>query len=189
MDRSIGRLLDAIEQSSRGENTLLILVGDHGQPNGIMAEQQTTNGLPGPGNSWTFLMFAGNGIESHSTRPEQVSHVDVAPSILHRIGIKAPNHFVGHSLFAPLPERGLFTYFFNGAAYVTSEFRYHYRLDNEDFQKTFPNLGVPEFIHPFEVLMDYTLPNEIKINTPIFSQLREAGKGWALVLNSNRLMP
>jgi len=93
-DRHIGRLLDGVPA-----DTLVVVVGDHGQ-----AFRQH------PGNyGHSFFLYEENvrvplliSVGAPAARIARVaSHLDVAPTVLHLLGLEAPGAFRGHSLLDP----------------------------------------------------------------------------------------
>jgi tetratricopeptide (TPR) repeat protein len=95
-DAQVGRLLDALEVDGRLDETLVVVVGDHGEMLGEHGEQ--THGffiydaavrIP--------LIVAGPGVPSRVI-PDQVRIVDVMPTTLALLGAPAPKAVQGVSL-------------------------------------------------------------------------------------------
>lgn len=98
MDESIGGLLEAMERDGRLENTLIVFVADHG-------EEFVDHG--GLGHEHTLyqelvhvpLILAGPGVPSGGVIGENVSLVDVAPTVLEAVGVEPPLPMDGISLW------------------------------------------------------------------------------------------
>ena len=99
LDSAIGIVVDAVKSGPRANNTIIVLTGDHSIAN---AKAQKKLGELGEANStytWTAFYWAGAGIPESLTVTRPVSHVDFAPTLLSRLGIRATNSFVGKDLF------------------------------------------------------------------------------------------
>jgi len=95
-DAQVGRLLDALEQQGRLHETLVVVVGDHGEMLGEHGEQ--THGffiydaavrIP--------LIVAGPGVPARAVK-DQVRIVDVMPTVLDLLGQARPEAVQGVSL-------------------------------------------------------------------------------------------
>jgi arylsulfatase A-like enzyme len=101
VDRQIGRVLDALEQSSYSENTIVVLFSDHGFHVGEKERfakrslWQDGEGVP--------LIIAGPGIVEGVMCDKPVQLVDLYPTLLDLIGLEADSKLDGHSL-KPLLE-------------------------------------------------------------------------------------
>ncbi len=87
-DAQLGALLDALQATGRRERTLLVVAGDHGESLGEHGEAEHglllyEAALRVP------LVIAGPGVPA-ATRDEPVSLVDIVPTVLARLGVKAP---------------------------------------------------------------------------------------------------
>ncbi len=96
VDSLVGRLLDALEQDGRLRETLIVVVGDHGEMLGEHGEQ--THGffiydaavrIP--------LIVAGPGVPAREIA-DQVRIVDVMPTVLELVSVPAPAPVQGVSL-------------------------------------------------------------------------------------------
>ena len=97
VDAQVGVVLDALEASGLRENTLVVLVSDHGYHMGEHGhwQKQTlfNNATRVP------LIIAPPGGESLSKRTDTpVELVDLYPTIMDFVGIETPDHVVGRSL-------------------------------------------------------------------------------------------
>jgi arylsulfatase A-like enzyme/predicted Zn-dependent protease len=95
-DAQVGRLVDFLTSSGRLANTVIVVVGDHGESLGEHGEQQhgffvydASVHIP--------LIVAGPRVPTRVV-PDQVRIVDVMPSILELVGVEAPPAVQGVSL-------------------------------------------------------------------------------------------
>jgi choline-sulfatase len=95
-DAQVGRLLAALDAAGRREDTLVVVLADHGEQLGEHREQShgffvydASVQIP--------LIMAGPGIEPRVV-PDQVRIVDVLPTVLDLIGVPAPAGVQGASL-------------------------------------------------------------------------------------------
>jgi len=94
LDGEVGRILDALEGQGLADNTLLVFTTDHG-----LALPRAKSTLYEPGVEVALMMRfpAGDGI-APGERDGLVSHVDVTPTILDRVGVALPGELAGDSL-------------------------------------------------------------------------------------------
>ncbi len=103
VDALVGHVLDALEKNGFAENTIIVLLGDHGF-------------LLGEHNFWGKHNLLHNALHTPLmiTRPGQnpidiytpVSLVDVAPTLFDLAAIEKPDYLHGHSLLEALDGRG-----------------------------------------------------------------------------------
>ena len=105
VDREIGRLLDAVAASPRGEATLVAMVGDHGESLGEHGE--TTHGL--------FLyeavlrvpmLLAGPGVGRPGAVQTLATTLDLVPTLLNLLRLESPPDLPGRDLLGPHAGRG-----------------------------------------------------------------------------------
>ena len=89
LDRQLGRIMDALEQSDRSDNTYLILVADHGEMLGDhgcweKAEKHYDTSVRVP------LIIAGPGLMHGLVRDEMVQLEDICPTVLDMGGRSLP---------------------------------------------------------------------------------------------------
>jgi choline-sulfatase len=102
MDAQIGRLLDALDNSGAAENTIIVVLGDHGWHLG-------EKGITGKNTLWERstrvpLIFAGPGVakESKCTSPAEL--LDLYPTLSDLCRLKAREDLEGHSLLPQLRD-------------------------------------------------------------------------------------
>jgi arylsulfatase A-like enzyme len=98
-DACIGRVLDTIRQTGRGEDTLVIITTDHGIAFPNMKCNLTDVGM----GVCLMMNYPGNESVGESCNA-LVSHLDVYPTICDLLGLEAPSHLEGKSL-RPLFEK------------------------------------------------------------------------------------
>ncbi len=95
-DALVGRLLDGLAEQGHLEDTLVVVLGDHGEALG--AHKELDHGFFVYDEAVQIpLMIAGPGVPSRVV-PEQVRIVDVMPTALELLGIEAPASVQGTSL-------------------------------------------------------------------------------------------
>lgn len=103
MDAQLGRFVETLKHEPWMKNTYLIVLADHGFPQGengitaIDAAGGSTNA------TWIPFVVNGPGLENGGTRSPSLGvpagQHDLAPTILALAGLRSPNAFLGHDLF------------------------------------------------------------------------------------------
>ena len=107
-DAGFGSLLALLERKGYGNNTLVVFTSDHGEElydhkgwnHGHTVHEELAH-IP--------LVVTGPGVPSGRRVPGLVSLIDIAPSLLHWVGIEVPPSFEGAVLTRPHPDRMVFT--------------------------------------------------------------------------------
>ena len=101
-DKNFGRLLDAVRRLGLEENTLIIVVSDHGEP---MGNGEHGHGIMRKTRPWPYeelvhivFMMRGPGLPQGKRIKAFVQSVDVAPTVLEWLGIGAHPDMQGHDL-------------------------------------------------------------------------------------------
>ncbi len=102
MDAQVGRVLKALEETGRADNTMIVLWSDHGWHLGEKA-------MTGKNTLWNRstrvpLMFAGPGISADAVCTRPVELLDIYPTLLELCGLKGPRGLEGHSLMPQLKD-------------------------------------------------------------------------------------
>mgnify|MGYP006281298625 FL=1 len=93
VDHAIGRILDGLEQSGFGDNTVVVFTADHG-----LAMPRAKCSLYDPGIEVPLIIRAPSWhLEPGSRRAALVSNVDVVPTLLDALGIPIPKRIQGVS--------------------------------------------------------------------------------------------
>ena len=105
MDSQVGRLLEALEKSGQAENTLVVLVSDHGWHLG-------EKGISGKNSLWERstrvpLIFAGPGVKAGQRCAEPAELLDIYPTLLALTGTPDVPGLEGHSLVPQLKDAGV----------------------------------------------------------------------------------
>jgi choline-sulfatase len=100
MDSQVGRLLEALKASGRGDDTIVVLWSDHGWHLG-------EKGITGKNSLWERsthvpLVFAGPGIAGGARCAEPVELLDLFPTLLELCALPARPDLEGHSLVPQL---------------------------------------------------------------------------------------
>lgn len=95
-DDQVGRLVDALNKSVHGRNTVVILCSDHGYHLG--EKQHWEKFVLWDEATRVPLIVAGPGIEGGRRIPVPVSLLDLYPTLTSLTGLNAPGHLEGDSL-------------------------------------------------------------------------------------------
>lgn len=100
-DACHGVVLDALEESGRADETLVIMTSDHGEMLGALGLYQ--KGVPYDRACRLACMVRGPGI-APGLRTQLASHVDLAPTVLDRLGLEPLENAQGESLSPVLED-------------------------------------------------------------------------------------
>jgi arylsulfatase A-like enzyme/Flp pilus assembly protein TadD len=103
MDASLGVLFDFLEQQRLMEQTVIVITGDHGEALGEKGEE--THSYFAYNNTIHIPLIVHIPGSAHAFIHENVSHVDIFPTLCHILGIERPAHLQGESLL-PIIEGG-----------------------------------------------------------------------------------
>ncbi len=101
--RMIAAFIDSLKALPEWSRTLVVLVGDHAQPDRDgPGNTEIASGI-GPGHTWVPLAILGGWPHRPAPRrnTEVVPQIDLAPTLLEILDISAPHHFMGRSLLHP----------------------------------------------------------------------------------------
>jgi len=98
MDFSVGRVLNSLQQSGLGENTLIVCTTDHGPPFPGMKCNLKDSG------TGVYLFFSGPGVSKGKLNNELVSHLDCFATIMEAAGGAPESDCEGFSLWPLLAE-------------------------------------------------------------------------------------
>jgi tetratricopeptide (TPR) repeat protein len=105
-DRHVGRALDWIEEHGLAENTVVVVVGDHGESLGEHGESEHGYFVYDATVRVPFIVrVPGAGLEGIRV-PAQVRTIDVLPTILDLVDVEAPEKLHGESLVPLMLEPG-----------------------------------------------------------------------------------
>jgi phosphoglycerol transferase MdoB-like AlkP superfamily enzyme len=99
-DRQMGAFLDSIRKEPWFANTYIVVLADHGFPQG--EHHVYTLGSGGYANStWIPFVIAGPGLGAPRKHEVTTGQIDIAPTILALAGVRVPNSFAGHDMLRP----------------------------------------------------------------------------------------
>ncbi len=114
VDREVGRVLDALEQSGQAEDTLVLFTSDHGD---MMGQHGFwVKSVMYDSSARVPLIMAGPGIGPGAWEAP-VSLIDFAPTICGALGVTCEGAS-GVDLMAPLPDRAVLSEYHDGGAPV-----------------------------------------------------------------------
>lgn len=106
MDRHVGDLLDLLEETACADDTLLIVLGDHGEMLGENDIFFDHHGLYEPNlHPPLIVRWPNGGIEGGRRLDQLVQHLDLAPTILSAAGMELPEVTEGSDLLPLLTGR------------------------------------------------------------------------------------
>ena len=112
MDRQIGKLIDRLKAKGIYNDSLFVIMGDHGE--GLGEYKQHYGHIHYLNKVYTRvpLIVAGGALKERGANPRVASNLDIAPTILDAASIKQPKYMKGASLLkeSPSPKLVLETY-------------------------------------------------------------------------------
>ena len=137
-DAMVGRLLDALEQSGRADDTIIVLWGDHGFHLGEKLRWRKST-LWEEATRVPFIIVAPGVTEPGSSSSRPVSTFDLYPTLAELAGLPVPDHVEGRSLVPLLadpshdwPYPALTTYNFDNHSLRTERYRYTRYADGSE---------------------------------------------------------
>lgn len=102
-DEQIARFIAQLRESPRWDRTVVVILGDHAQPTPEQWLETEHLGEISPGHTWTHMaLFGGwHGLPEPDVFNYDVSHIDLAPTILGLLNLRTHNHFMGVDLSRP----------------------------------------------------------------------------------------
>ncbi|MEM7308977.1 MAG: sulfatase-like hydrolase/transferase [Planctomycetota bacterium] len=119
MDDAVGVLLDALRADPAWEDTLVLVVGDHGEGRGEHGEETHSNFVYDSTLGVPFLLRDPDGHRAGERTEELATVADVYPTLMEALSLGNPGDVDGVSLFrrnAP-PERGVYFESYHGLLY------------------------------------------------------------------------
>lgn len=102
-DKQLGRFLNSLSVEPWFRNTYVIVLGDHGFPQG--EHGVSAIGADGYSNAtWIPFVMNGPGISGGTIFEEAASQSDISPTILALARVRVANAFLGHNLLRPKPK-------------------------------------------------------------------------------------
>jgi arylsulfatase A-like enzyme len=186
-DGHLARLIRHLKESPRWDRTLIFVLGDHSQPTPWQWTHTDRVGELNPGHTWTaFAILGGEAVAPAPGRDERVtSHVDLGPTILSAIDLRARNHFFGRNLLGPGDERPVWAFRYGSISREVGDQRTVFRVDE-------PSAHAYRFDR--NDLFSYggleggswtDLPTDEKS----LDRHRDVARAWALLLDEDRVAP
>jgi len=105
VDFALKKLLDAVESQGWGDNTVIVLTGDHGESLGQHGEE--THGFVAYNTTlWVPLIVCAPGLKPGAVG-QQVTHTDIFPTVCDLLGLRVPPRLQGLSLLPAVKGRKL----------------------------------------------------------------------------------
>jgi arylsulfatase A-like enzyme len=121
-DAALGEFLDKFMNDPRFKNTVVVVSADHGlnwfSPHGAHTHSVLWEDLV-----WVPVLLIGNWGHPPATVDEVRQLADIGPTILDRLGIEIPNHFIGQSLLRRFGDRPARAFFGNADSGLTAGIR------------------------------------------------------------------
>ena len=138
-DAMVGRLLDALDESNRAKETVIVLFSDHGYHLGEKGQWRKYT-LWEDATHVPLIVVAPGITEPGSRSAAPVSTLDIYPTLADLAGLDPPDHLEGHSLVpllrdprAEWPHHAITTYQFGNHSVRTLRYRYiRYRNGDEE---------------------------------------------------------
>lgn len=137
-DAMIGHVLDALEQSGRADNTIIILLSDHGWHLGEKGRWRKET-LWRESTRVPFIVVAPGVTQAGSRTDTTVTLMDLYPTMAELAGLEIPSHVEGISLLPLLQNPSMAwdrpaisTNYFRNHAVTTDEYRYIRYADGTD---------------------------------------------------------
>ena len=99
-DDCVGEIIKALKSSRMADNTIVILLSDHGAPFHFAKSSVYKNGVKTP-----LIVSYPSKIKSAIESKSMVSSVDIAPTILEMTGSSIPKELVGKSFYSVLTKK------------------------------------------------------------------------------------
>lgn len=102
-EKQIVKLIRHIQKSDLWNNSIIVLVGDHSQPENNARNNTDVAGVFTPGHTWVHCAILGGwpGLPKPQRVDITVPSIDLPPTILELVDASVPNHFMGKSLLKP----------------------------------------------------------------------------------------
>lgn len=132
-DAEIERLIAHLEADPRWSNTVVLLLGDHGQPTPWQWRHDGVVGELSPGHTWTTLAILGGhpSVPKPGRDERAITHNDIAPTLLSMLNLKHGNHFFGRDLLRDQGERPVLAFRYGTVSHEIADTRRVFRMDSD----------------------------------------------------------
>ena len=191
--RELLRFFAALKARPDWNRTLVVMVGDHSQPNPWQALHVDQVGEFNPGHTWTQLAFFGGwpGLRARGLRRVTASQMDIGPTLLGVLDLKTSHHFMGRDLISDSAERTVVTARNDGVALIRDDHRLLFRMDGN------PEVSYYHLSH--ESKKEYGLleghlavPGPPPVPSPFGAETeryRDMLRAYGTLLDEDRIMP
>lgn len=130
-DQQIARLIDYLKKSDLWDNTIIVITGDHSNPDLFVRQNQDVAGVFHPGHTWIHMALLGGwpGLPAPKRNERTVPLMDIGPTLLSLLNISAPNHFMGRSLL-DTSSREFMSFRFGNVAVHHENSRFVFEMEN-----------------------------------------------------------
>lgn len=192
-DKNIARLIRYLQSHENWERTIVVVVGDHAQPTPEQWRQSEEIGDLTPGHTWTVLSLLGGweGLPAPRRVDSDISHIDIAPTLLSILNLRSHNHFLGRDL-RELPSDRIVShpvvaFRYGDIAWLEEDSRTLFRLDSD-------NVSVWNFDRENTLQYGMLPGDHIAASTELppaedMERRRDAIRYYSQLLDENRLMP
>jgi len=108
-DEALGQFVDRLHAEGLADNTILFVLGDHGQPMGEHGDNYIEQrGLYDENIKVPLLIYAPKRIDVPRVVDEVASQVDLIPTLMDMLSIQGKNHSIGTSLLRAQSDRTIY---------------------------------------------------------------------------------
>lgn len=102
-EKQIVKLIRHLQKSDLWANSILVIVGDHSQPETTARNNTDIAGAFTPGHTWVHAAILGGwpGLPKPRRNEETIPSIDVPYTVLELVNASVPNHFMGKSMLRP----------------------------------------------------------------------------------------
>jgi hypothetical protein len=192
-DRQVARLLQHLARQPEWNRTIVLILGDHAQPTPDQWRLEDRVGPLTPGHTWTNFIVTGGwpGIPAPTVYAGDTSHIDVAPTILGLLNLRAPNHFMGRNLLPLLQQPDtqwpVLSFRYGDIAWQQGDTRLNFRVDTDNLMRWDVDRSDTlsyGLLRPESVTPQQEAPPEWQ-----FGRIQDAVRSYARLLEENALMP
>lgn len=186
-DGHLARLVRHLKDSPRWDRTLVFVLGDHSQPTPWQWTHGELVGELNPGHTWTALaILGGKDVAPAPGRDDRVtSHVDLGPTILAAIDLRAKNHFFGRNLVGTQDERPVWAFRYGAITRESGDQRTIFRIEEDS-------------AHAYRFDRDDLLSygsleggsrTDLATDQKALARHRDVARAWAQLLDEDRVAP
>ena len=140
------------------------------------------------GHVWVPLIVAGAGVSRSEVRPGPVSQVDIAPTLMKLLDLRASNHFVGRDLLEKNASAPVFAFRQQGILFKRDSLLLSASADDTSHTYASRSLLYPSW-NTGELVEGFVSGPALNTrpDTAIFDSMRAAARAWSYVLDHELL--